>query len=88
MVQIAVFNASLWKISTVTFGNMLLSFRNGNFEFLLKFTTNKLTKFLSIVDLVFLYPVSDPEFPKMGVANLLFGQSFPEICMKMKEIGP
>ena len=39
--------------------------------------------------------VADPEFarqgvptPKVGVENLLFGQIFPENCMKMKEIGP
>ena len=26
--------------------------------------------------------------PQDGGANLLFGQTFPENCMKMKEIGP
>ena len=40
-------------------------------------------------------PVADPGFPKGGGANpqggdvnLLFGQKFPENCMKMKEFGP
>ena len=39
--------------------------------------------------------VADPEFPRggdtnsqSGGANLLFGQKFPENCMKMKEFGP
>ena len=39
--------------------------------------------------------VADPGFsrgeganPKSGCKNLLFGQIFPENCMKMKEIGP
>ena len=42
-----------------------------------------------------LYTVADPEFPRQGDANLkrgseniLFGQFFPERCMKMREIGP
>ena len=30
-------------------------------------------------------PVANPGFPG---GNLLFGQIFPEICMKMKEIAP
>ena len=40
-------------------------------------------------------PVADPGFPRGGGvnprgwgANLLFGQKFPENCMKMKEFGP
>ena len=39
--------------------------------------------------------MADPGFPREGGANsyggganLLFGQKFPEICMKMKEFGP
>ena len=39
--------------------------------------------------------VADPGFPRgggansqSGGANLLFGQHFPENCMKMKEFGP
>ena len=33
-------------------------------------------------------PVADPEFPRGGGANLLFGQKFPKNCIKMKEFGP
>ena len=39
--------------------------------------------------------VADPGFPRAGganpqggAANLLFGQNFPENCLKMKEFGP
>ena len=40
-------------------------------------------------------PVADPGFPREGGDNpqgggayLIFGQKFPENCMKMKEFGP
>ena len=43
----------------------------------------------------FIFSVADPGFPrgggaepKVGGANLLFGQNFPENCMIMKEFGP
>ena len=32
--------------------------------------------------------VADPGFPRGGGGNLLFGQNFPENCIKMKELGP
>ena len=38
--------------------------------------------------LVELDPVSYPGFPKGVCTNLLFGSTWPENCMGMKEFGP
>ena len=40
------------------------------------------------MDCVLLRTVADPGCPRGGGTNVLFGKSFGENCMKIKEIGP
>ena len=69
---------------------MVHSFERKNMETFLIFV-EKLRKLLFRPS----YPLADLGFPRGGGAkphgggaNLLFGQKFPENCMKMKEFGP